>query len=87
MPHAEREEYMRHAEIILLPTRSGSGGTRTHSIPGSKPRWSAVAYRAGAQGGIRTRNRPGLGRAAVPTFAYLGRKVVLGGLEPPIVTL
>ena len=25
---------------------SSSGGTRTHSIPGSKPRWSAIAYRA-----------------------------------------
>ena len=61
---------------------SGSGGTRTHSIPGSKPRWSAVAYRAAsAQSGIRTRKRSGLGRAALPCWR-IWAEVVPDGVEP-----
>ncbi len=45
---------------------NGPGGTRTHSIPGSKPRWSAVCLPGRAQGRSRTRNRLGLSQAALP---------------------
>ena len=48
-------------------TSSGSGGSRTHSIPGSKPRWSAGCLPSRcAQSGSRTRKRSGLSRAALP---------------------
>jgi hypothetical protein len=69
--------------------KNSSGGTRTHSIPGSKPRWSADCLPShvfiDAQGGIRTRRHSGLSRAAQP-IGVPGRfiKVVLGGLEPPL---
>ena len=65
---------------------SGSGGSRTHSIPGSKPRWSAGCLPSrSAQSGSRTRKRSGLSRAALPRWR-IWAEVVLGGLEP-IVTL
>ena len=61
---------------------SGSGGTRTHSIPGSKPRWSAGCLPShSAQSGSRTRKRSGLGRAALPRWRIWAR-VVPDGVEP-----
>ena len=49
-----------------------------------------IAYRASyllcAQSRTRTCNRAGLSRAALPTWR-IWAKVVLGGLEPPVVTL
>ena len=45
---------------------NGPGGTRTHSIPGSKPRWSAICLPGRAQGRSRTRIRLGLSQAALP---------------------
>ena len=45
---------------------NGPGGTRTHSIPGSKPRWSAACLPGRAQGRSRTRIRLGLSQAALP---------------------
>ncbi len=67
---------------------NGPGGTRTHSIPGSKPRWSAVCLPGRAQGRSRTRNRlrPPLrgGARAKPLcqLAYLGNQVAPDGVEP-----
>jgi hypothetical protein len=73
---------------------NGSGGTRTHSISATnpsgrcpsqsglplptEPRCSSVA-----QGGIRTRNRAGLSRAALPVDV-LGHQVVPDGVEPSL---
>lgn len=51
----------------------GPGGTRTHSIPGSKPRWSAGCLPSRAQGWSRTDNRLGLSQAALP-IGVPGRK-------------
>ena len=61
---------------------SGSGGGRTHSIPGSKPRWSAGCLPSrSAQSGSRTRKHSGLGRAALPCWR-IWAKVVPDGIEP-----
>ena len=61
---------------------SSSGGTRTHSIPGSKPRWSANCLPSrSAQNGSRTRKRSGLSRAALPRWRTWAR-VVPDGIEP-----
>ena len=61
---------------------SGSGGSRTHSIPGSKPRWSASCLPSRcAQSGSRTRKRSGLSRAALPRWRTWA-KVVPDGVEP-----
>ena len=67
---------------------NGPGGTRTHSIPGSKPRWSALCLPGRAQGRSRTRNRlrPPLrgGARAKPLcqLAHLGNQVAPDGVEP-----
>ena len=45
---------------------NGPGGTRTHSIPGSKPRWSADCLPGRAQGRSRTGIRLGLSQVALP---------------------
>ena len=61
---------------------SGSGGSRTHSIPGSKPRWSAGCLPSrSAQSGSRTRKRSGLSRAALPRWR-IWAEVVPDGVEP-----
>ena len=66
---------------------SGSGGTRTHSIPGSKPKWSADCLPSRfvrcAQGGSRTHKRLGLSRAALPSWRTWAR-VVPDGVEPSL---
>ena len=45
---------------------NGPGGTRTRSIPGSKPRWSSACLPGRAQSRSRTGNRLGLSQAALP---------------------
>ncbi len=61
---------------------SGSGGSRTHSIPGSKPRWSAGCLPSRcAQSGSRTRKRSGLSRAALPGWRTWAN-VAPDGVEP-----
>ena len=60
----------------------GAGGSRTHSIPGSKPRWSASCLPSRcAQSGSRTRKHSGLNRAALPRWRTWA-KVVPDGVEP-----
>ncbi len=57
------------------------GGTRTRSIPGSKPRWSSGCLPGRAQDRSRTCNRLGLSQAALPVGVH-GLQVVPDGVEP-----
>ena len=69
------------------PTRIDPCGIRTHSIHGSKPRWSASCLpshiHAGAQSEIRTHNHSILSRVALPIgVSRRGNEVIPDGLEP-----
>ena len=77
---APRGRVIRVAQVGLEPTASlvlSQGG-----LP--------IAYRAichfSTQSRNRTRKHPGLSRTALPV-GVPGRRVVLGGLEPPILSL
>ena len=66
---------------------SGSGGGRTHSIPGSKPGWSANCLPSrrfvSTQSRDRTCKHPGLSRAALPIGVSGHGRSSPGGIRTP----
>ena len=66
---------------------SGSGGGRTHSIPGSKPGWSANCLPSrrfvSTQSRDRTCKHPGLSRAALPIGVSGHGRSSPGGTRTP----